>query len=213
MVRYAITDGTLLGKDEATRRARLRGYARLAVEHRIDLLQVREKNMASAVLVEVVRELAAGLIGSGVKLLVNGRCDVALAGGADGLHLTSSPGELTPGQVCGLFAQVRGATALVSASCHTLAEVKRFANGHVEDRPDVILFGPVFEKRIGNEEALKGTGLELLRQACTAAGAIPVLALGGVDESRAEACAEAGAAGFAAIRMFLPPPPNGSMRD
>ena len=212
MVRYAITDRTLLGKDEEAQRAGLRRYVEFTAEHGISFLQVREKDLQPAALVEVVRELASGLVGTQVKLLVNGRCDVAVAGGADGVHLTSSADELTPWQVRTVFARVRAARALVSVSCHTVAEVKRFADGRVEDRPDMILFGPVFEKRIADEQALEGTGLELLREACTAAGALPVLALGGVDGGRSEACVHAGAAGFAAIRMFLPPP-DGFRRD
>jgi thiamine-phosphate pyrophosphorylase len=204
MLRYAITDRRLLGLHEATRRAGLRRYAHLAVEQRIDYLQVREKDLSAAVLIQVVRELATALAGSGVRLLVSGRCDVALAGDAAGVHLTSSAGELTVREARRIFEQDGARKAVVSVSCHTLADVEHAVGAGREERPDAILFGPVFEKRIDAEHALRGTGLKLLQRACAAAGGTPVLALGGVTEANAAECVAVGAAGVAAIRMFLP---------
>jgi thiamine-phosphate pyrophosphorylase len=64
------------------------------------------------------------------------------------------------------------------------------------------LFGPVFEKRVEGIVVVAGVGLERLREACAAAGGIPVLALGGVTWESAERCVAAGAAGVAGIRLF-----------
>ncbi len=150
-------------------------------------------------------------------LLINSRADVAIAVRADGVHLTSSPGELTPAQVRAVYSEAGLLPPTVSLSCHTLAEVvaargprARFGSGDElclapdpATTPDLILFGPVFEKRIGDQPVAKATGLELLRQACAAAAPIPVLALGGITEENAADCLDAGAAGIAAIRLFM----------
>jgi thiamine-phosphate pyrophosphorylase len=70
----------------------------------------------------------------------------------------------------------------------------------------LILFGPVFEKRIGVKPIAAGAGLDLLRAACAAAAPVPVLALGGITQANTAACLAAGAAGIAAIRLFLHEP-------
>jgi thiamine-phosphate pyrophosphorylase len=100
---------------------------------------------------------------------------------------------------------------VVSVSCHTLTEVAEAR----KTNPSLILFGPVFEKVMFDVSALRpadvslseGCGLNLLHMACTAAGPIPVLALGGVTPENSDACLGAGAVGIAAIRLFAVPVP------
>jgi thiamine-phosphate pyrophosphorylase len=87
--------------------------------------------------------------------------------------------------------------AIVSVSCHTLDDVRRSLDA------DFLLFSPVFEKSVAGEHVTEGTGLELLREACLAAGRVPVLALGGITAENTNTCLEAGAAGIAGIRLFL----------
>jgi shikimate 5-dehydrogenase len=64
---------------------------------------------------------------------------------------------------------------------------------------DYVVFGPVFET--ASHPGQPATGLERLREVALAVE-IPVLAIGGIDETTAELCRHAGAAGFAAIRYF-----------
>jgi len=147
------------------------------------------------------------------KLLINSRTDVAIAVHADGVHLTSSPGEVTPAQVRQLYSGAGLPPPAIGLSCHTVADVIAARGLKSEDElcfapdpastPDLILFGPVFEKRVGNQLIAEGSGLKLLRQACATASPIPVLALGGITEENASACIDAGAAGIAGIRLFL----------
>jgi len=87
---------------------------------------------------------------------------------------------------------------VISVSCHTLDEVRR---AH-EARVDLILFGPVFEKRVARQLIQDGSGLKALEAACRAAEGTPVLALGGITLENTSACLAAGAAGIAAIRLF-----------
>ena len=192
MTRCAITNRKIVSSEEqAARQALLdlaRGWARVG----IDYLQLREKDLEAAEMVSLARRILAELSGSRTRLLINGRLDVALAAGAHGVHLTSREGELTPAQVRSIFPE-----AIVSVSCHTLEDVRRCLDA------DFLLFGPVFEKSVGGQRIAEGSGLELLHQACLAAGRIPVLALGGITAENTGACLEAGASGIAGIRLFL----------
>jgi thiamine-phosphate pyrophosphorylase len=205
MLRYAITGRTLyLGDEPARHRALLQQAAHLASAN-IDVLQLREKDLPAATLADLAREILAILRAHNAptKLLINTCADIALASRAHGVHLTSAPGELTPAQVRALYAHANLPTPTVSLSCHTIEEVTRAAQHPDEQaRPTLILFGPVFEKALA-ANTTPGTGLTLLTAACRAAAPIPVLALGGINEQNTPACLAAGAAGIAAIRLFL----------
>lgn len=190
MLKCAITSGEGWASMEHVRRWSQEG---------VQYVQLREKQMGAGELVKLAVAILEVLREAGTtKLLVNGRPDVAVAAGADGVHLTAQEGELTVSQVRAVFAAAGAGEAVVSVSCHTLQEVRRA----VEDGADFVLYGPVFEKRVEGEMVGKGVGLGKLQEACEAAGDTPVLALGGVTWPRAELCIEAGAAGVAGIRLF-----------
>ncbi len=205
-LRYAITDLSPSPDTPAGRMARLREQVRRWAVDGVDMVQLREKQLQSGELfalaeaaMQVFHEVAAERGGlRTTRLLVNGRSDVAAAAGTDGVHLTGRPGELTPGQARRVFAAAGLPLCFVSRSCHSLADVAIACKAGA----DLILFGPVFEKRVAGEVVVAGLGLEHLNGACTAAGNTPVLALGGVSIKTIEACVKAGAAGIAAIRLF-----------
>ena len=174
-------------------------HARRWAHEGVDFVQLREKQMGAGELVKLAVAMLEVLRESGhTKLLVNGRADVAVAAGADGVHLTSQAGELTPGQVREVFRLAGAGRPVVGVSCHTVEEVRRA----VADGVDLVLFGPVFEKRVDGEMVGEGVGFGRLQEASVAAHGTPVLALGGVTWPRAELCIEAGAAGVAGIRLF-----------
>jgi thiamine-phosphate pyrophosphorylase len=151
----------------------------------VDVIQIREKDVGARTLYEftlaVMEARQADLHAHALtKILVNSRADVALAAGADGVHLpANAPVQVLPG-------------LLVARSCHTLEEVR-------ESAADFVTFGPVFAS------PGKGTpvGLAALREACGLGKA--VYALGGVDWDNAADCVDAGAAGIAGIRLFQEP--------
>jgi len=206
VIRCAITDGVRFGNSAVARQVGLLADAVRWAELGVDFVQLREKTLAAGELVELARAIIDVFHEQGgtTKLLVNGRPDVAIAAGADGVHLTSSPSGLTAAQVRTLFAESGRGEAVVGMSCHTLEDVDRAR----EAGADLILFGPVFEKRVGGELVAEGVGLEALRKVCEASGATPVLALGGVDEENLTDCLDAGSAGIAGIRLFaraMPP--------
>lgn len=197
MLRYAITP-----EIDWDQKARALGEWPLLAERwarqGVEFAQLRAKSLPARPLAELGRAMLERLVGSSTRLLVNGRADVAAAIGAAGVHLTGSAQELTPEQVREVFVQAGRARPVVSVSCHSLADVERAHAGGA----DLILFGPVFGKVVAGEPLLPGVGLERLREACLAAGEIPVLALGGVSDDRAAACVAAGARGIAGIRLF-----------
>jgi thiamine-phosphate pyrophosphorylase len=200
LLRYAITDRALFSGDESNRRAGLlQQAARLATGAGVDFLQLREKDLPAADLATLATSLLQILGGSPTRLLINGRADIAVAVAAHGVHLTSTPGELTPSQVRALYAAAGLPYPSITVSCHTLDEVRRTAAAS----PDALLFGPVFAKSVAGQHITDGIGLALLSQACAAATPIPVLALGGITPANIASCLQAGAAGIAGIRLFL----------
>ena len=166
----------------------------------VDLVQLREKDLSGQALeklalaaVEVIRRNSADDGGSRTKLLINGRVDVALAVGAEGVHLPAH--DLSAAEVRVIWKHARpGTSPMISVACHTVGEVRTAAEADV----DFALFAPVFRKK--DAPGVTATGIEGLREACRAP--VRVLALGGVTLANARACLDAGAAGIAAIRLF-----------
>jgi thiamine-phosphate pyrophosphorylase len=183
VIRYYVTDSTALGGGEAL----VRNVALLGA--RVDWIQVREKDLSARELADLVRRILE-VRAPGVRVLVNGRADIALACGADGVHLPS--GSIAPKTI----RRLAPSGWLIGVSCHDVNEVRRAS----DEGADFVVFGPVFETP-GKGPA---TGLEPLQQA-TQSVRIPVLALGGVTEERWPELRAAGAAGIGGIRLFQSP--------
>jgi thiamine-phosphate pyrophosphorylase len=212
MLRYAITNRLRLGDTETARQAALLKQATHVAALGVDYLQLREPDLPAATVAHLAREILAILHSHGnrTQLFIHSRPDIAIATRADGVHLPSHPGSLTPARIRDLYSSGNLSVPTISISCHTLDEVARASSSHPGEAPDLILFGPVFEKVVGGagSETLfsSGIGLERLHAACQAATPIPVLALGGITQSNAPTCLAAGAAGIAAIRLFAGAP-------
>jgi thiamine-phosphate pyrophosphorylase len=163
-----------------------RGFARVAEAFAagVDFVQLRAKELDARELLRLCQE-AARLKGPG-KLLVNDRLDVALAGGADGLHL---PSNRPPGSA---YRSVVPPGFVFSAACHTVDEVKRAK----DEGATIAILAPIFATP-GKGPPI---GVSALEQASRVG--IPVLALGGITLDNAAQCRDAGAAGIAAIRLF-----------
>jgi thiamine-phosphate pyrophosphorylase len=190
-----ITDRSQFAGDESARRRDLLQKITEAARCGVDFIQLREKDLTTRELELLAREAIRAVrenSPSTTKLLINSRIDVALAVGANGVHLRSD--DIAPSDVRNIFGQQHDDTFLtIGASCHTLEEVRRAV-----DQSDFVVYGPVFQK-----ETVLGSsavGLEGLRQACQEK--IPVLALGGITLENAGACLQTGAAGIAGIRLF-----------
>jgi thiamine-phosphate pyrophosphorylase len=207
-LQYAITDRSLLSRNGLVsddsfdwQTATYLQAAQLAAEG-IDFLQLREKDLPAAELVSLARGLLHIVRPFPIKLLINARADIAVAIRAHGVHLTSSPEELTPRQVHDLYAHAGLPFPVVTVAAHSIEDIVR----HRHERISAFLFGPVFEKVDGGEKLnVDATGLDLLHQACLAAAPVPVLALGGVTAENTAECLQAGAGGIAGIRLFKKP--------
>jgi thiamine-phosphate pyrophosphorylase len=157
-------------------------------------IQIREKDLDAHSLVELARFAVAETRARSARVLINDRLDVALAANATGVHL----GEKSlPLNVVSEWRRSAGRLDfLIGVSCHSLDAARDAWRGGA----DYIFFGPVFATP---SKAAFGApqGIERLREVCGSVE-IPVLAIGGVDLENAHACIAAGAAGFAAIRLF-----------
>jgi thiamine-phosphate diphosphorylase len=184
------TDLTLV-----TDRRRLEGRslplaAAAAARAGVEWIQVREKDLPAGALLGLVREIAAALVGTNTRLLVNGRVDVAAAAGAHGVQL---PEDGIP------VADVRRAFPglVVSASRHSIEGARRAE----DEGADLLLVGPVFPTP-GKTDVL---GLKAFEQIAREVST-PVHAIGGIEPSTARCVVDAGASGVAAIRAFLVSP-------
>jgi len=192
-----VTDRTQFAGDESARREQLLQCIREAATARIDFIQLREKDLSARELESFATRALQAVRASGTatRLLINSRTDIAIAAGADGVHLPAT--DVSPAEARTIFHQSGFPNLVVGVSCHEVSEV-RFAES---SGGDFALFGPVFEKH-----GRSGTGLQELRDATTrassASGYMPVLAIGGVTLDNAAACVQAGADGIAAIRLF-----------
>jgi thiamine-phosphate pyrophosphorylase len=162
-----------------------------AVAAALPLVQIREKSLSARVLYELATQAAAISQGSRTRLLVNDRFDIARAAGAEGVHLT------TRSLPTAVVRQLCGENFLIGVSTHSLETA---LNARAEGA-DFVVFGPVFEtpsKQIYGE----AQGLDKLREVTNVLHGFPVLAIGGVNLDNVAQCFQAGASGFAAIRLF-----------
>jgi len=148
-------------------------------------VQLRQPDLPPRDLLERCRALRAICARHAAALLVNDRADLALAAGADGVHLPARGLSVRDARGLGL--------ALVGVSAHGPREFARAAR----DGADFAVFAPVYET-----PGKSPRGEDALREACRAAP-IPVLALGGIDPANAPRALAAGATGVACIRSVL----------
>lgn len=158
-----------------------------ALDGGIRAVQLREKDLPGRDLCRLAERMRALTLRFGARLLVNDRADVALAVGADGVHLGVR--SIPPSGARRLL----GPGAIVGCSTHALGELREAVSGGA----DYVTFGPVYatpsKGRYGPP-----VGVEALSLACRESP-IPVFALGGVGPDQVEETARAGAFGIAMI--------------
>jgi thiamine-phosphate diphosphorylase len=175
---------------------RLATQAQEAARAGVGLIQLRERDLEASTLIQVARRVIEAA--APVKVLLNDRGDVALAAGAHGVHLRSDSYE------SGRLRDLVPAGWVVGRSVHTAAEAA--AAG---ETADYLVFGAVYATV--SKPGVPPAGLTELK-AATARTRAPVLAIGGVSVARLSEIAAAGAAGVAAIELFLPPAAESSGR-
>jgi thiamine-phosphate pyrophosphorylase len=179
----------LVGDDEVLRRVQSLGNdsgGAFAV-------QLRDRALAGGALYELGQKLRFATRAAGAGLIVNDRLDLALALGADGIHLGRHSVSVADARA------LLGPDAWVSMSAHDLDDVAAGRRAGAT----AVLISPIFTSP-GKGPAL---GLAALTEARTllSGSDVRLFALGGVTVERAPACFEAGADGVAAIRADLTP--------
>jgi len=165
-----------------------------AVAAGIQLIQIREKNLPARVLFELTASAVAIARGSSTRILVNDRADVAAGAGAHGVHLTTR--SLLPALIRKTF----GPNFLIGASTHSLDEAREARMGGA----DFAVFGPIFPSP-SKERYGPPLGLDRLAEAVRGMTPFPLIALGGISDSNARECLNAGASGIAGISLFSEP--------
>lgn len=154
-------------------------------------VQLREPDLEARALLELARELRAVTARYDALLLVNDRIDVALACGADGVHLPSHSFLVEDART------LLGPGRLIGVSTHLPHEVAAAKAAGA----DFAVFGPVFETP-SKQAYGPPAGLEALAAAARISD-LPVLAIGGITTDRAPELTARGAAGVAVIRALL----------
>jgi thiamine-phosphate pyrophosphorylase len=172
--------------------------ARMATAGGADTVQFRQKHGTVRDLLANLRPTLDACRAAGVPLIVDDHLALALAVGADGVHLGRL--DLPVAEARAVLARCGGATRLVGATATTAEEaVAAEAAG-----ADYVGFGPVFETRSKASPA-SVKGLAGLERACAAVG-IPVVAIAGITPERVRAVLEAGAHGVAVMTAVTTAP-------
>jgi thiamine-phosphate pyrophosphorylase len=170
------------------------------------LVQLRDKHGSTRRMIEETRAIKAALASSGVRVLVNDRVDVALAAGADGVHVGQDDMPVAEAR------HLLGPSAVIGLSVKTLAE----AEAAPLEALDYVCVGGVFVTTSkDNVKAPIGiAGMkELLATFRARAPKLPVGAIAGIDETNAGEVVSSGADGVAVISaLSLAPDPAGAAR-
>jgi thiamine-phosphate pyrophosphorylase len=183
---YLVTDRDLAGS------RLLAEVVERAVHGGATAVQLREKSLGAARFLAEVAELRRSLAGTGVPLFVNDRVDVALAAGADGVHVGQD--DLPAAEARRLV----GPGVLLGVSVATPEEARRA----LADGADYVSVSPVFLTPT-KPDAEVAVGLEGASRIRSAVPDAPVLAIGGIDARNARAVVMAGADGVAVVSAIM----------
>lgn len=186
---YLITD-----RKQTYKQRRLVDTVEELLQAGVRMVQLREKDLTAAELYPLARDLRRLTNKYHALLLINDRIDIALAVGADGVHLGghSLPVKKTR--------EILGSDALIGVSTHSRLEAEAAQN----QEADFITYGPVF---FTPSKAPFGppVGVDSLQTVCNCCK-IPVYALGGVKIENTVEVMNSGAYGVAMISALLSTP-------
>jgi thiamine-phosphate pyrophosphorylase len=182
---YLITDRKLCPGGD------ILGTVEKALDGGVRAVQLREKDLSGGELFRLAEKMRRLTAAYGARLFINDRADVAVAAGADGVHL--GVGSLPPRAARRLI----GARAAIGCSAHNASELRDAEAGGA----DFVTFGPVY-RTPSKAPFGEPVGIPALASACRAA-AIPVFALGGVGPETLDEVARAGSFGVALVSAVV----------
>ena len=178
---YPITDTVLSGLSH-------RDQVEQLIAGGASIIQLREKQIAPRDFLNDARIATNLAHAAQVKIIINDRVDIAMAIGADGVHLgqTDMPVEAAR--------RLLGDAAIVGFSTHNPHQVESALRLPI----DYLAFGPIFAtKTKQNPDSV--VGMELLREVKTRAGSIPLIAIGGITSQTVQPVLTAGVDAVAVI--------------
>ncbi len=192
---FETTPGLFLITDDRLPEDRLVTIVHEACAAGCHAVQLRCKRLTGGPLFALACRLREVTAGHGAALLVNDRIDVALAAGADGVHLPSA------GMASGAARRLIGEGRLLGRSIHSAEEIATIEPG----RLDYLQFGPVYatSSKLAYGEP-QGTGrLAQVAGLARREHGLPVLAVGGIAVVQVREATTAGAAGVAVIGAIM----------
>jgi thiamine-phosphate pyrophosphorylase len=165
--------------------------AAAAVRGGVTMVQLREKTASTRDFLEQARALKALLARLAVPLLINDRLDIALAIGADGVHVGQDDMPVA------ILRQWLGPRAIIGLSITRLAE----ARGEDVALADYLGVGPIHAQSTKPDATLPMglAGLAAVRREVTK----PIIAIGGISKANVDAVRAAGADGIAVVSAIM----------
>jgi thiamine-phosphate pyrophosphorylase len=182
---YLVTDAVLSrGRTQA-------GIVKAAIRGGVTIVQYREKAASTRRMIVEAAELLGICRAAGVPFIVNDRLDVALAIGADGVHVGQDDMPAMAAR------RLIGEKMLLGVSAGSVEEARKAA----DDGADYIGASPIFSTPT-KPDAPPPLGLDGLR-AIAKAVSVPVVAIGGINRGNAAEMMDAGAAGVAVVSAIV----------
>jgi thiamine-phosphate diphosphorylase len=182
---YLVTDSDLsLGRTEEEIVGR-------AVAAGVTMVQYRDKDTSTRRMIEKTRLLAEICISAGVTLIVNDRLDVAMAGGADGVHLGQDDMELPDAR------RIVGDEFIIGISVTTVEETQRAEGAGADYLGANGVFPTGTKTDLGEPLGLEGVSR------LASAASLPIVAIGGINDQNAGEVISAGADGVAVVSYIV----------
>lgn len=173
--------------ERTTGRARFLERVTRLSDSGVDVIQLRAKELEDRDLLDLAVECRAR-IGRRTMYMINGRADIALASGADGVHL---PTRGVPTRAVRRISK----SLQIGQSCHSLEECRK----SVDDGVELLLFGPLFPARSSSKEAT----VTIEQLSVAADMGVEVYALGGLSLERLPLLGGTSITGVAGITLFM----------
>ncbi|UCF57079.1 MAG: thiamine phosphate synthase [Deltaproteobacteria bacterium] len=160
---------------------------RLAIKGGADTIQFRQKSGSTREMIQVATQMEQLCADNGVRFIVNDRVDVAIAAGADGVHLGQDDFPIP------LARKLLGEERIIGGSASNIEEARKcFSEG-----ADYVGFGPVYQTA-SKDDAGPVRGVAILKQVVETIP-LPIIAIGGVGTENVPEVVQAGAHGIAVI--------------